>query len=68
MPNKQDRERIAIELKENNGKYKRGKRCQKQIAVLVIAKSKTVELLEKYKHKLNKKGGVYKSAIIGESF
>ena len=41
VPNKEDRERIAIELKENHGKYKRGKGSQKQMAVLVMAESKT---------------------------
>ncbi len=32
IPNKEDRERIAVELAENDGKYKRGKGSQKQAA------------------------------------
>lgn len=44
-------ERIAIELKENDGKYKRGKGSQKQMAVLVMAESKIVEASQKYKYK-----------------
>jgi|GEM_PF-4686545 len=57
VPNKQHRERIAVELKENNGKYKRGKRSQKQMAVLVMGESKTVEPSEKYRYRPNKKVG-----------
>ena len=35
VPSKKDRERIAMELQANDGKYKRGKGSQKQAAVLV---------------------------------
>ncbi len=64
VPNKKDRERITIELKENNGKYKRGKGSQKQIVVLVMAESKTVEPPEKYRHKPNKKVGHIKVQLL----
>ena len=64
VPNKEDRERIAIELKENDGKYKRGKGSQKQSTVLVMAESKTVETSEKYKHKPNKKVGYIKMQLL----
>ena len=42
VPNKEDRDRIAIELKDNDGKYKRGKGSQKQATVLVMAESTDV--------------------------
>jgi len=54
VPNKEDRDRIEIELKDNEGKYKRGKGSQKQATVLVMAESKTVEPSDKYKHKPTK--------------
>lgn len=61
---KEDGERIAIELKENDGKYKRGKGSQKQMEVLVMAESKTVESSQKYKHKPNKKVGHIKMQLL----
>lgn len=54
VPNKEDRDRIVIELKDNEGKYKRGKGSQKQATVLVMAESKNVEPSDKYKHKPTK--------------
>jgi hypothetical protein len=64
VPNKQDRERIAIEIKENDGKYKRGKGSQKQVAVLVMVESKTVEASHKHRHKPNKKVGHIKMQLL----
>lgn len=64
VPNKEDRERIAIELQGNGGKYKRGKGSQKQAAVLVMVESKTVEPSEKYKHKPDKKVGHIKMKLL----
>ena len=64
VPNKEDRERIAIELAENDGKYKRGKGSQKQAAVLVMVESKEVEPSEKYKHKPNKTVGYIKMKLL----
>ena len=55
VPNKEDRDRITIEIKNNNGKYKRGKGSQKQATVLVMAESQTVEPTDKYRHKPTKK-------------
>jgi hypothetical protein len=66
VPNKEDRARIAIELKENNGKYKRGKGSQKQATVLVMAESKTVEPSKKYKHKPTKKVGYIKMQLLDD--
>jgi DNA-directed RNA polymerase subunit RPC12/RpoP len=60
VPNKKDRDRIAMELQENDGKYKRGKGSQKQAAVLVMVESKPVEPSEKYKNKAAKKPGYIK--------
>ncbi len=54
VPNKEDRDRIVIELKDNEGKYKRGKGSQKQATVLVMAESKNVGPSDKYKHKPTK--------------
>jgi len=64
VPNKEDRDRIAIELKENDGKYKRGKGSQRQATVLVMAESKTVGPSQKYKHKPNKKVGYIKMQLL----
>ncbi len=64
VPNKENRDRIAIELIENNGKYKRGKGSQKQATVLVMAESKTVAPSKKYKHKPNKKVGYIKMQLL----
>jgi len=64
VANKEDRERIAVEIKQNNGKYKRGKGSQKQMAVLVMAESKTVQPSKKYKHKPNKKVGYIKMQLL----
>ena len=64
VPNKEDRERISIELKENDGKYKRGKGSQKQATVLVMAESKPAQYSEKYKHKPNKKVGYIKMQLL----
>ncbi len=64
VANKEGRERIAVEIKENKGKYKRGKGSQKQMAVLVMAESKTVEPSNKYKHKPNKKVGYIKMQLL----
>jgi len=66
VPNKENRDRIAIELKENDGKYKRGKGSQKQATVLVMAESKTVEPSLKYKHKPNKKVGYIKMQLLDD--
>ena len=64
VPNKDDREQIAIELAENDAKYKRGKGSQKQAAVLVMVESKEVEPSEKYNHKPNKKVGYIKMKLL----
>jgi hypothetical protein len=64
VPNKENRERTAIEIKENNGKYKRGKGGQEQATVLVMAESKTVEPSRKYKHRPNKKVGYIKMQLL----
>lgn len=64
VPNKENRDRIAIELIENNGKYKRGKGSQKQATVLVMAESKTVAPSKKYKHKPTKKVGYIKMKLL----
>jgi len=64
VPNKEDRQRIAQEIANNNGKLKRGKGSQKQISVLVMVESKDVEASDKYKHKAQKKVGFIKMKII----
>jgi len=64
VPNKEDRERIAKEVADNNGKLKRGKGSQKQISVLVMVESKPVAPSIKYKHKTSKKVGFIKMKII----
>ncbi len=64
VPNKEERDRIALELKENDNKYKRGKGSQKQATVLVMAESKEVETSQKYKHKPNKKVGYLKMQLL----
>lgn len=66
VPNKEDRERIALELQENDGKYKRGKGSQKQAAVLVMVESKTVEPSQKYKNKPAKKVGYIKMKLLDD--
>lgn len=64
VPDKEDRQRIAQEIADNNGKLKRGKGSQKQISVLVMVESKPVEGSDKYKHKPSKKVGFIKMKII----
>lgn len=64
VPDKEDRQRIAQEIADNNGKLKRGKGSQKQLSVLVMVGSKPVEASDKYKHKPSKKAGFIKMKII----
>ena len=64
VPNKKDRDRIAMEIQANDGKYKRGKGSQKQAAVLVMVESKLVEPSQKYKHKPAKKPGYIKMKLL----
>jgi len=64
VPNKEERERIAKEIADNNGKLKRGKGSQKQISVLVMVESKPVAPSAKHKHKTSKKVGFIKMKII----
>jgi len=66
VPDKENRDRIAIELKENDGKYKRGKGSQRQATVLVMAESKTVAPSPKCKHKPNKKVGFIKMQLLDD--
>lgn len=66
VPNKENRDRIAIELEGNDGKHKRGKGRQKQATVLVMAESKTVEPSLKYIHKPNKKVGYIKKQLLDD--
>lgn len=66
VPNKEDRDRITMELRENDGKYKRGKGSQKQATVLVMAESKTVEPSPKYRHGPNKKVGFIKMKLLDD--
>jgi hypothetical protein len=66
VPNKEDRDKIVIELKDNEGKYKRGKGSQKQATVLVMAESKTVEPTDKYKHKPTKKVRYIKMQLLDD--
>jgi hypothetical protein len=66
VPNKEDRDKIVLELKDNEGKYKRGKGSQKQATVLVMAESKTVEPTEKYKHKPTKKVRYIKMQLLDD--
>ncbi len=66
VPNKEDRDRIALELQENDGKYKRGKGSQKQAAVLVMVESKTVSPSRKYKNKPAKKVGYIKMKLLDD--
>lgn len=66
--NKQDCESIAIEIKENDGKYIWGKGIQKQIALIAMAESSTVEVTHKYKHKPNKKVGHIKMQFLKDLF
>ena len=66
VPTKEERDRIAEELKDNDGKYKRGKGSQKQSPVLVMTESKTVEATEKYKHKPTKKVGFIKMQLLDD--
>ncbi len=66
VPNKDNRDRIAIELKENDGKYKPGKGSQKQAIVLVMAESKMVAPSKKYKYKPNKKVGYIKMQLLDD--
>ncbi len=66
VPDKENRDRIAIELKQNDDKYKRGKGSQKQATVLVMAESKTVEPSQKYKHKSSKKVGYIKMKLLND--
>jgi hypothetical protein len=64
VPNKQNRERITIELKENDMKYQRGKRNQKQTYLLVMEESKTAEAA----HKFNKKVRLIKKQLLEDLF
>lgn len=66
VPNKENRDRIAKELRENGGKYKRGKGSQKQTTVLVMAESKTVEACYKYRYETNKKVGHIKMQLLDD--
>lgn len=66
VPNRENRDRIAIELKENDGKYKRGKGSQKQATVLVMAESKTVKPSRKYRHGPSKKVGFIKMKLLDD--
>ncbi len=66
VPDKENRERIAKELRENDGKYKRGKGSQKQTTVLVMAESKTVEATYKYRYGTNKKVGHIKMRLLDD--
>ena len=66
VPDKEGRDRIAIELKENDGKYKRGKGSQKQATVLVMAESKTMGPSPKYRHGPNKKVGFIKMKLLDD--
>lgn len=60
--NKEDRERIAQEIENNNENLKRGKGSQKQVSVL--EESKPVAPSDKYKHKTSKKVGFIKMKIL----
>lgn len=64
VPNKEDRERIAKEIADNQGKLKRGKGSQKQASILVMIESKPVEPSPKYKHKTNKVVGYIKMKLL----
>ena len=66
VPNKQDRDIIKIEIKENDGKLKRGKGSQRQAAVLVMIESKPVAACDKYKHKPDKAVGYIKMQLIDD--
>jgi len=66
VPDREGRDRIAKELKENGGKYKRGKGSQRQATVLVMAESRTVEATDKYKHGPNKKVGHIKMRLLDD--
>jgi len=64
VPDREGRDRIAKELEENDGKYKRGKGSQKQSKVLVMAESKTVPPSRKYRHRQEKKVGYIKMGLL----
>lgn len=66
VPNKERRDKIVIELENNDGKYKRGKGSQKQAIVLVMAESITVEPTKKYRHKPNKKVRYIKMKLLND--
>ncbi len=66
VPNKERRDEIAIELENNDGKYKRGKGSQKQAIVLVMAESITVEPTKKYRHKPAKKVRYIKMKLLND--
>lgn len=67
VPNKENRDRITLELKENDGKYKRGKGSQKQATVLVMVESRAVvEPSKKYRHGPNKKVGFIKMKLLND--
>jgi len=66
VPDREGRDRIAMELKENDGKHKRGKGSQRQATatVLVMAGSMTMEPSKKYRHGTNKKVGFIKMKLL----
>jgi len=66
VPDREGRDRIAKELKENGGRYKRGKGSQRQATVLVMAESRTVEPSKKYRHGPNKKVGHIKMRLLDD--
>jgi hypothetical protein len=66
VPNKERRDEIAIELENNDGKYKRGKGSQKQAIVLFMAESIAVEPTMKYRHKPAKKVRYIKMKLLND--